>query len=638
MTENATQNNLPETPLSLNSPLLTHHPLGQKFIAPKFIKPLGTINISFVNKSIIQGILIDDIFQQQRLQTSPLIQNKTLIPPSLQPSFTPETKAENTSIKIPELNKDPLSKNSSLQKNSFPDYDTSFQTKTKKSSNTNQSSPHISRRSHKKTEIFRSIITSSNPQDTTKYQLNGSFDTHDQSSSSTIKQKNKTSNTSRNLPLEHKFIQKKYSLNTNRKANDPLQIFRRKSQSKETIQAKIPEQWSSIEELIGETKQSTSSEPVQRTEETTDSSSALASNHPTPSIQRTGEITDSSSTLTSENSTPSVQRTGEITDSSATFTSENSTPSVQRTEETTDSSSSLASNHPTPSIQRTGEITDSSSTLLSENPTQSVQRTEKITDSPGVLASENSSPSIQRTEAITDSPAALTSENSTPSIQRTEEKADSSGTFTSENSTPSVQRTEEKADSSSNWNSGKSAPSVQRTEEFNNSILNSEGSVLSEISVSDNVLQGRLANPGDGLMRNRGILGKSKKKLNVKQSMFLPSGISMSASGEVSSSDFTNKPRNLEQLIQESLKARSELKEKVSGRKASAVKPISKDETELYEYSENVTTETEEEEEKEEDKTDVVELLAREVYGLIRQRLTIEQERYGSFYSGRLPW
>ncbi len=582
MTENATQNNLPETPLSLNSPLLTHHPLGQKFIAPKFIKPLGTINISFVNKSIIQGILIDDIFQQQRLQTSPLIQNKTLIPPSLQPSFTPETKAENTSIKIPELNKDPLSKNSSLQKNSFPDYDTSFQTKTKKSSNTNQSSPHISRRSHKKTEIFRSIITSSNPQDTTKYQLNGSFDTHDQSSSSTIKQKNKTSNTSRNLPLEHKFIQKKYSLNTNRKANDPLQIFRRKSQSKETIQAKIPEQWSSIEELIGETKQSTSSEPVQRTEETTDSSSG--------------------------------------------------------TEETTDSSSSLASNHPTPSIQRTGEITDSSSTLLSENPTQSVQRTEKITDSPGVLASENSSPSIQRTEAITDSPAALTSENSTPSIQRTEEKADSSGTFTSENSTPSVQRTEEKADSSSNWNSGKSAPSVQRTEEFNNSILNSEGSVLSEISVSDNVLQGRLANPGDGLMRNRGILGKSKKKLNVKQSMFLPSGISMSASGEVSSSDFTNKPRNLEQLIQESLKARSELKEKVSGRKASAVKPISKDETELYEYSENVTTETEEEEEKEEDKTDVVELLAREVYGLIRQRLTIEQERYGSFYSGRLPW
>ncbi|OJJ16207.1 hypothetical protein BI308_23770 [Roseofilum reptotaenium AO1-A] len=152
------------------------------------------------------------------------------------------------------------------------------------------------------------------------------------------------------------------------------------------------------------------------------------------------------------------------------------------------------------------------------------------------------------------------------------------------------------------------------------------------------MLQGRLGNSGDGLMRNRGILGRSKKMLNVKQSMFLPSGISMSASGEVSSSDFTNKPRNLEQLIQESLKARSELKEKVSRRKASEVKPISKDETELYEYSENVTTEMEEEEEKEEDKTDVVELLAREVYGLIRQRLTIEQERYGSFYSGRLPW
>ncbi|MBP0037005.1 MAG: hypothetical protein J7519_04750, partial [Roseofilum sp. SID1] len=452
MTENATPNNLPETPLSLKSSLLTHHPLGQKFIAPKFIKPLGAINISFVNKSIIQGILIDDIFQQQRLQTSPLIQNKTLIPPSLHPSFTPETKAENTSIKIPELNKDPLSKNSSLQKTSFPDYDTSFQTKTKKSSNTNQSSPHISRRSHKKTEIFRSIITSSNPQDTTKYQLNPSFETHDQSSSSTIKQKNKTSNTSRNLPLEHKFIQKKYSLNTNRKANDPLQIFRRKSQSKETIQAKvtqdfqakIPEQWSSIEELIGETKQSTSSKPVQRTEESTDSPGTLTSNHPTQSVQRIEETTN----FASESSSPSIQKTEETTDSSATLASNHPTQSVQRTEAITDSPAALALENPTQSVQRTEAIPDSSSTLLSENSSPSIQRTEEKPDSSGTFTSENSSPSIQRTEEITDSSSTLTSSNLTQSIQRTEEKPDSSGTFTSENPTPSVQRTEESTDSS----------------------------------------------------------------------------------------------------------------------------------------------------------------------------------------------
>ncbi|MBP0027871.1 MAG: hypothetical protein J7529_05745, partial [Roseofilum sp. Guam] len=348
----------------------------------------------------------------------------------------------------------------------------------------------------------------------------------------------------------------------------------------------------------------------------TDSPAALTSNHPTPSPQRTEEITDSPAALSSEKLTPSLQRTEETPNSPTALSSENSTPSLQRTAAITDSPTALASEQPTPSPQRTEETPDSLGTLASENSTPSLQRTEETPDSSGVLASEQPTPSLQRAEAITDSSAALASENSTPSPQRTEETPDSSGALASENPTPSI----------------------QRIEEINDSILNSEGSVLSELSASDNVLQGRLGNSGDGLMRNRGILGRSKKMLNVKQSMFLPSGISMSASGEVSSSDFTNKPRNLEQLIQESLKARSELKEKVSRRKASEVKPISKDETELYEYSENVTTEMEEEEEKEEDKTDVVELLAREVYGLIRQRLTIEQERYGSFYSGRLPW
>ncbi|HAJ59830.1 MAG TPA: hypothetical protein DCP31_11620, partial [Cyanobacteria bacterium UBA8543] len=33
-----------------------------------------------------------------------------------------------------------------------------------------------------------------------------------------------------------------------------------------------------------------------------------------------------------------------------------------------------------------------------------------------------------------------------------------------------------------------------------------------------------------------------------------------------------------------------------------------------------------------------LEILAREIYGLIRQRLTIEQERQGGYYSSRLPW
>ncbi|MGG6286219.1 hypothetical protein ACQ4M3_31935 [Leptolyngbya sp. AN03gr2] len=33
-----------------------------------------------------------------------------------------------------------------------------------------------------------------------------------------------------------------------------------------------------------------------------------------------------------------------------------------------------------------------------------------------------------------------------------------------------------------------------------------------------------------------------------------------------------------------------------------------------------------------------LEVLAREIYGLLRQRLEIERERHGNHYSGRLPW
>jgi hypothetical protein len=33
-----------------------------------------------------------------------------------------------------------------------------------------------------------------------------------------------------------------------------------------------------------------------------------------------------------------------------------------------------------------------------------------------------------------------------------------------------------------------------------------------------------------------------------------------------------------------------------------------------------------------------LELLAWEIYGLVRQRLEIERERYGNYYSNRLPW
>ncbi len=132
--------------------------------------------------------------------------------------------------------------------------------------------------------------------------------------------------------------------------------------------------------------------------------------------------------------------------------------------------------------------------------------------------------------------------------------------------------------------------------------------------------------------------GQKQSLINVKQSLFFPPGISIDATGEVISSTFANQPEDLQKLIQQSLKAKSELKEKMSRRKAAKVEPISTEETEVYKSLGAVTELKKNQEEEEEDKTDVVELLSREVYHLIRQRLAIAQERYGSFYSGRLPW
>jgi hypothetical protein len=252
------------------------------------------------------------------------------------------------------------------------------------------------------------------------------------------------------------------------------------------------------------------------------------------------------------------------------------------------------------------------------------------------LAEENTFGETSATENI--SPPGINSET----LQRTAEENASAEILATENMSSSgitsetVQRLAEENTFGEISATENVSPSETEKRGVNN-MLNLKGDVLNRLPESEDILQGRWDEGGKGLMKDGGLLGRRKKGLNVKQAGFLPAGISIGAKGQVSSSDLTNQPRNLERLIQESLKSRSELKEKISRRKASEVKPISRNETELYEYSKKVI-DKEEEEEKEEEKKDVVEFLAREVYGLIRERLAIEQERYGSFYSGRLPW
>jgi hypothetical protein len=560
MTEDITSESLPDIPLGVKSPLATHKPLGQNFISPKFIQPLGAKTISFLHGSMIQGLLVDngwgsgftDGFREglgdRQLQKSSLTsqpthptQTTSSTPPPIQPLPLPQDPSPNPIENPPELNTNTSPENPDLQQHTFPDYDTSSQPtiQPKSAPNKNKSNPNktthlTSKNPGQKTQLFRSIITSSNPQtrqpSDPPSDLNPTLEDQPQSTQKSIIQPQTHSTnppkflSSQINPIPpkkqpQKNIQKKHTLTTIKPLNQNFTLSRKPlpkppktppTQTHQNFDSKVPEQWSSIEELMGETLHPTSPSPV-------DSESPTS-------------------------------------------------PSIQSKEYPTAS---------TP-LQRTVE----------EN-------------APGeILATENISPS-----GITSEP-----------VQRLAEE----NTFGEISATENV------------------SPSETEKRGVNN-MLNLKGDVLNRLPESEDILQGRWDEGGKGLMKDGGLLGRRKKGLNVKQAGFLPAGISIGAKGQVSSSDLTNQPRNLERLIQESLKSRSELKEKISRRKASEVKPISRNETELYEYSKKVI-DKEEDEEKEEEKKDVVEFLAREVYGLIRERLAIEQERYGSFYSGRLPW
>jgi len=76
------------------------------------------------------------------------------------------------------------------------------------------------------------------------------------------------------------------------------------------------------------------------------------------------------------------------------------------------------------------------------------------------------------------------------------------------------------------------------------------------------------------------------------------------------------------------------LAEKAATRKAEPVQAISLPYLGVAEKFTQVT-ETKEEKKDEEQTTDKVEILAREIYGLLRQRLEIERERHGFYYNHR---
>ncbi|MEG3983366.1 hypothetical protein QUA08_21635, partial [Microcoleus sp. T3B2] len=120
---------------------------------------------------------------------------------------------------------------------------------------------------------------------------------------------------------------------------------------------------------------------------------------------------------------------------------------------------------------------------------------------------------------------------------------------------------------------------------------------------------------------------------DIRTAMLLPPGIFSGTAG-IHSLDLQQQPTSVKALMEKALQSRTKLEEKAAPRNAEPAQTIS---SSYLGVSEKLTqvTETKEEKKEEELTTDKVEILAREIYPLLRQRLEIERERHGFYYSYR---
>ncbi|MDJ1184942.1 hypothetical protein, partial [Roseofilum casamattae] len=349
---------------------------------------------------------------------------------------------------------------------------------------------------------------------------------------------------------------------------------------------------------------------------------------------------------------PNLQREELSTSAGAETGATNPQPNLQREELSPSAGAETGATNPQPNLQREELSTSAGAETGATNPQPNLQREELSTSAGAETGETRTQPNLQR-EELSPSAGAETGETRTqPNLQREELSTSdntppSAGAETGATRTqPNLQREELSTSAGAETGATRTQPNLQR-EVLSTSVETLSSNLEGLSSVQPRVAR-KLPERGDmsqdispersnSFVSAMGNTGRQNEAMNVKKSMLFPPGISMGAKGDVSSSDFTNQPKDLKALIQQSLKAKSELKEKLDRRKAVQVKPIAPNEIGLYNTLQGVKQE-EKEEEKEEDKTDNVELLAREIYQLVRQRFQIEQERYGPSYSGRLPW
>ncbi|SKB15631.1 hypothetical protein PL11201_770001 [Planktothrix sp. PCC 11201] len=130
---------------------------------------------------------------------------------------------------------------------------------------------------------------------------------------------------------------------------------------------------------------------------------------------------------------------------------------------------------------------------------------------------------------------------------------------------------------------------------------------------------------------------KNRKQMSdIRTGMLLPPGISRGVTG-VHSLDLQQQPTPVKALMEKTIQTRLQQEQKTASRKAEPVQTLTRSNIGLEDSRVSLISEAQKEETKQaETKTDQVEVLAREIYCLVRQRFEIERERQGSSYDRRL--
>ena len=205
---------------------------------------------------------------------------------------------------------------------------------------------------------------------------------------------------------------------------------------------------------------------------------------------------------------------------------------------------------------------------------------------------------------------------------------------------PSTINIEPKSEPNFNNESSKQGIMIQQQEsDFSTSDVPDSWSSIEELLGESNSTPSK-PTVVQAFFKKEGRQAKHRKHqhqtLDFPAGMLLPPGISSGVAG-IHNLDLQQQPTSVKVLMEKTIQTRIQQEQKTASRKAEPVETLTRSNLGLeYHQSSSASVAQKEETKQAETKTDQVEVLAREIYGLVRQRFEIERERQGSSYDRRL--